>query len=79
VTSLLTESAVGSFVHRVENELKQQQLKTVEQSLFIDCIAKNLMLLPEQLSTLTHFNISPTLLSEVEIAFNEKPHGLRLL
>ena len=34
VTSLLTESALGSYMKRVEAELKQKQLDTVKQQLF---------------------------------------------
>lgn len=79
VTSLLTESAVGSYMNKVETELKQQQLKVVEQNLFIGSLAKNLLALPKQLSTLNHFNISPAELQAVEIQLNDKPHGLRLL
>ena len=79
ITSLLTESAIGSYMHKVEYELKQQQLNTVKQTLFLDGIAQKLLQLPEQLSTLHHFNISSTQLQSVEQHLTEKRHGLRLL
>jgi GTPase SAR1 family protein len=79
VTSMLTESAIGSYMHKVENELKQQQLTTVKQSLFIDTLMRHLLTLPEQLSNLTYFNISPDLLYAAEQQLNDKRHGLRLL
>ena len=79
ITSLLTESAIGSYMHKVEYELKQQQLNTVKQTLFLDGIAQKLLQLPEQLSTMHHFNISSTQLQAVEQQLTEKRHGLRLL
>ncbi|MCX7083950.1 MAG: 50S ribosome-binding GTPase [Methylococcales bacterium] len=79
MTTLLTESAMGSYMHRVENDLKQQQLHTVKQTLFIENIGKVLAILPEQLSSLTHFNISDAQVKAVEQQFTEKRHGLRLL
>ena len=79
ITSLLTESAIGSYMHKVEYELKQQQLNTVKQTLFVDGIAQKLLQLPEQLSTMHHFNIPSTQLQAVEQQLTEKRHGLRLL
>jgi hypothetical protein len=79
VTSMLTESAIGSYMHKVENELKQQQLRTVKQSLFIDTLIKRLLALPEQLSSLTYFHISPDALHAAEQQLTDKRHGLRLL
>jgi hypothetical protein len=79
VTSLLTESAIGSYIHKVESELKQQQFNTVKQTLFIGSLAKRLLALPEQLSTLTYFNISLASLSAAEQQLTDKRHGLRLL
>jgi hypothetical protein len=79
VTSLLTESAIGSYMHKIENELKQQQFNTVKHTLFIDSLAKRLLALPEQLSTLTYFNISLASLSAAEQQLTDKRHGLRLL
>jgi hypothetical protein len=79
ITSLLTESAIGSYMHKVEYELKQQQLATVKKSLFVDGIRQKLLALQSQLSRTTHFNISPEQLQAVEQQFTEKRHGLRLL
>jgi hypothetical protein len=79
VTSLLAESAVGSYMHKVEAELKQNQLNTVKQALFIDSLRKKLLQLPEQLSLSTHFKISPDQLRAAEQQLTEKRHGLRLL
>lgn len=79
VTSLLAESAIGSYMHKVETELKLHQLNTVKQALFVESIGKKLLALPEQLSMLTHFNISPEQLQAVEQQLIEKRHGLRLL
>ncbi|MFI3189614.1 GTP-binding protein [Crenothrix sp. D3] len=79
VTAMLTESAIGSYMHKVENELKQQQLTTIKQSLFIDSLIKQLLALPEQLSTLTYFNISQESLDAAERQLTDKRHGLRLL
>jgi hypothetical protein len=79
ITSLLTESAIGSYMHKVEHDLKMHQLKTVKQVLFIEGIGKQLKNLPEQLSTTTYFNISPEQLKAAELQLTEKRHGLRLL
>jgi len=79
LTSLLAESAVGSHMHKVEAELKQNQFNAVKQSLFIESLRKKLLQLPEQLSMTTHFNISPDQLRAAELQLTEKRHGLRLL
>ena len=79
VTSLLTESAIGSYMHKIEHELKQHQLNTVKQALFVDSIGLKLRALPEQLSTINHFNISPDQLQAAELQLTDKRHGLRLL
>jgi len=79
VTSLLTESAIGSYMHKIEYDLKQHQLNTVKQTLFVESIRTKLLALPEQLSTMTHFNISPDQLQAAEQQLTEKRHGLRLL
>ena len=79
VTSLLAESAIGSYMHKVEQELKHHQLKTVKQALFVDSIGQKLLALPKRLSTMTHFNISPEQLQAAENQLTEKRHGLRLL
>jgi len=79
ITSLLAESAIGSYMHKIEHELKQHQLHVVNQALFVDSIGLKLLALPEQLSTQAHFNISPEQLQAAEHQLIEKRHGLRLL
>ncbi|MEQ1530693.1 MAG: GTPase domain-containing protein [Methylococcales bacterium] len=79
VTSLLTESAMGGYMHKVELELKQQQLQTVKQQVFMNSFRAKLLKLPEQLSGKTHFNITPEQLQTAAAQLTEKQHGLRLL
>lgn len=78
LTSMLAESAVGSYMHKVEAELKQNQFHAVKQLLFIASLRNQLLQLPEQLS-LTHFNISPDQLFAAEQQLTKIRHGLRLL
>lgn len=79
VTSLLAESAIGSYMSRVESELKQRQLTAVKQSLFTGSMKLKLLELSGQLSSVTYFNISPEQLQQAELQLIEKRHGLRLL
>ena len=79
VTAMLTESAIGSYMYKVENDLKQQQLQRVKQQLLTDTLVKSLLKLPEQLSNLTYFNIPPDSLTAAEQQLTDKRHGLRLL
>jgi GTPase SAR1 family protein len=79
MTSLLAESAVGSFMGKAEAELKQHQLETVKQDLFIASLQQALYQLPEQLSDKSRFNISPELLKKAEQQRDEKKHGIRIL
>jgi GTPase SAR1 family protein len=79
ITSMLTESAIGGYMNKMESELKQQQLQTVKQRLFIESLIKQLLVLPEQLSSLTYFNISPDAVQAAEQQLTDKRHGLRLL
>ncbi len=79
VTSLLTESAIGSYINRIEADLKQRQLAAVKQSLFIESLKRKLLELAGQLSSVSYFNISPEQLQQAEIQLKEKRHGLRLL
>ncbi len=79
VTSLLAESAVGGYMHKVEAELKQNQFNTVKRALFVENMRLKLLQLPEQLPMTTHFNISPDQLRAAEFQLTEKRHGLRLL
>jgi len=79
VTSLLAESAMGSYMSRVETELKQRQLAAVKQALFTESMKLKLLELSGQLSSVTYFNISPEQLQQAESQLIEKRHGLRLL
>jgi len=79
LTSLLAESAVGGYMHKVEADLKQNQFNTVKQALFVESLRLKLLQLPEQLSMTPHFNISPDQLRAAELQLTEKRHGLRLL
>lgn len=78
VTSLLTESAIGSFVRREELALKQQQQQQVKQ-LFATVLQQKLIALPAQLPVNHHFNITLQQLQQAEQEFTEKRHGLRSL
>jgi hypothetical protein len=79
VTSLLAESAIGSYINKVEIELKQNQLEAVKNDLFIACLQQSLYTLPKQLSNNSRFNISPELVLKAEHQRNEKKNGIRIL
>ncbi len=79
ITSYLAESAVGSYLHRAESELKQRQLNTVKELLFAQVIHQVLQQLPEKMAKSTHFNISAEQLAAAEAQLKIKPHGLRIL
>lgn len=79
VTSLLAESAIGSYMGKVERELKQQQFDTVKRTLFVDCLGIALTQLPSSISSDRYFNISPEQLQAAEAQLKDKRHGLRLL
>jgi GTPase SAR1 family protein len=79
ITSLLTESAIGGYMHKVEADLKQRQLNKVKETLFVAALRDKILDLPRQLSDLTHFNITPEQLQAAEEYLKEKRHGLRLL
>ena len=78
LTNLLTESAIGSYMEKVESDLKAQQLAAVKEHLFAQ-LSQRLHALPNLIKTETHFGISPEQLAAIETIFEEKPHGLRLL
>ncbi|MCX7073467.1 MAG: 50S ribosome-binding GTPase [Methylococcales bacterium] len=78
LTNLLTESVIGSYMKKIETDLKAQQLAAVKLQVFTP-LAQRLHALPQHLKTKTHFAISPEQLAIAETKFNEKPHGLRLL
>ncbi|MGZ8195471.1 MAG: GTPase domain-containing protein [Methylosarcina sp.] len=79
ITSLLAESAIGGYMHKVEADLKQRQLNTVKETLIIAALRNKILNLPRQLSDLTHFNITPEQLRAAEEHLKERRHGLRLL
>ncbi|PPD03350.1 MAG: GTP-binding protein [Methylobacter sp.] len=78
LTSLLAESAIGSYVHKVEASLKQRQFDTVQQQLFIAHLQARLLQLPEQTLPPAAFNISKAQLDAAELKLKDKRHGLRL-
>lgn len=79
ITSLLTESAIGGYMHRVEAELKQHQLHTVKTVLFESCLRERLYSLPEKSNSPLRFNISEAQCQQAERTLKEKKHGLRIL
>jgi hypothetical protein len=79
LTAILTETAIGGYMNQVEAQLKRDQLKTVKQQLFIDCLQHLLYQLPQQMIDSHHFNISPEQLAVAEKQWVTKKHGLRLL
>lgn len=79
VTSLLAESAIGSYMHKVEAELKQHQLHTVNSGLFDTVLKQALQPLPQQIRSQTRFNITEQQLAQAEQQLKEKKHGLRIL
>jgi len=79
VTSLLAESALGGYMAKVEADLKQQQLQTVKNLLFDQCLRGRLYQLPQQIQSAQRFNISEQQCRQAEQLLIEKKHGLRLL
>jgi GTPase SAR1 family protein len=79
MTSLLAESAIGGYMHKVEAELKQNQLNTVKQLLFQRFFHDSLMRLPDTMKETALFNIPEDQLVEAERYLQEKKHGLRIL
>lgn len=79
ITSLLAESAIGSYMQRIAAELKQNQLQTVEATLFQDSLRARLYSLPQQSRSSLRFNISIQQCLQAEQALKEKKHGLRIL
>lgn len=79
VTSLLAESAIGGYMHKVEADLKQHQSSTVKTKLFDAVLKQDLQTLPRQLRSPNRFNISEQQLSQAEQTLKEKKHGLRIL
>jgi len=78
-SSLLAESAIGSYMTRVEAELKLHQLNTVKSQVFEAVLRNRLNLLPQQILNNNRFNISEQQCHQAEQALSGKKHGLRLL
>ncbi len=78
ITSLLAESAIGSFISRLQAELKQKQLETVKQQLFIGSLIAMLSEMPGKMQQLAHFNIPEQQLQLMEKQLKEKRHGLQI-
>ncbi|MGR8933142.1 MAG: GTPase [Gammaproteobacteria bacterium] len=79
VTSLLTESAIGGYMHKVQAELKQQQLLAVKGQLFDPYLRTSLSRLSENMNAAMLFNVSEAQLADAERYLKEKKHGLRIL
>lgn len=79
ITSLLTESAIGGYMNRVEAELKHQQLLTVKNFLFIEVVQKALYQLPQFLADHNRFAISATQLQAAQQQRVDTRYGLQLL
>lgn len=78
LTNFLTESAIGSYMKKVESDLKTQQFEAVKMHVFTP-LSQRLQALIDDIKTESHFAISPLQLEQIEATFEEKPHGLRLL
>ena len=79
ITSLLAEGAIGSYVHKVESDLKSQQLNTVHTILLSQVLAGALFNLPELSRSAQQFGIPEGMCIDAEKLLQEKKHGLRLL
>lgn len=78
ITSLLTESAIGGYMKKLEAQLKQQQRVAIEKSLFINVLQQTLLELPQLITDTPQFAISPEQLQHAQQQRMEKRHGLRL-
>ena len=78
VTSLLAESALGSYMNKVGAELKQRQLEVVKNDLFVDQVLQVLKELPQKMDSSNKFNISAESLSQAAEQIKEPRYGLRL-
>lgn len=79
ITSLLTEGAIGSYVNKVEADLKHQQLLTVKNRLFTEVAQQALYQLPQFMSDHNRFAISPKQLQEAQQQRVDTRYGLQLL
>jgi ethanolamine utilization protein EutQ (cupin superfamily) len=78
ITSLLTESALGSYMGKVEGELKQQQLASVKKQLFTDTLQQALYAVPNRLTEQNRFAISVEQLQVAQQQRVETRYGLQL-
>ncbi len=77
--SLLTEGALGSYLQKIEHQLKQQQLQQVKSRLFVNVLQTALRALPAQINSEVRFNISPQQLHRIQQQRLQKRHGLQIL
>ncbi len=78
VTSLLAESALGSYMNKIGAELKQRQFEIVKDILFVGILKQLLQDLPHKMDNSNKFNISTQQLTDVETQLKEPRYGLRL-
>jgi hypothetical protein len=78
LTSLLTESAIGSYMNKVELELKQQQLLTVKTQLFTHIVQQALETLVDSISEQHRFAISTAQLQAAQQQLTKTRYGLQL-
>lgn len=79
LTSMLTESALGSHMNKIAARLKRRQYEIVEQDLFIEVLQKQLLRLPQRLDDSEQFNIPLETLKMAEDKLEQSRYGLRLL
>ena len=79
ITSLLTESALGHYMHKIEAELKLSQWQTVNQQVFTDGLKKRLYQLPHSIHSANSFAISEADCLQAETWLKANKPGLRLL
>jgi GTPase SAR1 family protein len=78
LTSLLTEGAIGSYMDRVEADLKQKQLLTVKKQLFTDIMQQAFYQLPQYMPEHNRFAISVQQLQAAQQQRVETRYGLQL-
>ena len=78
LTSLLTESALGSHMKKVSADLKKRQYDTVKNQLFDNIIKTSLIKLPLKMNQSDKFNIELEALKSVEKELTNPRYGLRI-
>jgi hypothetical protein len=78
ITSLLTESAIGGYMNKVEADLKHQQLLTVKNRLFTEVVQQLLYQLPQFMTDHNRFAISAEQLQAAQQQRVETRYGLHL-